>query len=83
MSDNGLGRALERTALVVGIVFAVIWLWGKFTTEPDLNVKPPADIVHDRCEYISDGMPFYIGDDDRTDIDANDNGIACEPEDMR
>jgi len=28
-------------------------------------------------------MPFYIGDDDRTDIDANDNGIACEPEDMR
>jgi hypothetical protein len=77
------GQALERAAYMLAIIFVIIWLYGKFTTEPDLYVKPPANVVHDRCEYVSDGQPFYIGDDDRTDIDANDNGIACEPEDMR
>lgn len=75
--------AFERTLVGLAIVFAIIWLYGKFTTEPDWDVPPPPEVVHDRCQYISDGLPFYIGDDARTDIDKNGNGIACEPEDMK
>lgn len=78
-----VGRALERVLIVVAVLFVLMWLYGKFTAKPDLAVKPPANIVHDRCEYISDGTAFYIGDDDRSGIDKNNNGIACEPEDMR
>lgn len=78
-----IGQALERVLIAIAIVFAVIWLYGKFTTEPDFDAKPPSNVVHDRCEYISDGMPFFIGDDDRSGIDANDNGIACEAEDVK
>lgn len=78
-----IGQAIERTIIVIGILFVLVWVYGKLTTTPDLDVKPPPNIVHDRCEYVSDGLPFYIGDDDRTGIDANDNGIACEAEDMK
>lgn len=76
-----LGQAIERTVIAIAILFAVIYLYQRFTADVP-QVHPPADIVHDRCEYISDGQPFYIGNDDRTDIDTNDNGIACEKEDM-